>query len=62
MNNDRINLGRRKQEGTPECQINLKNRKAAFAIILLVMASILSWLLAALVLLSSVQPTTHFPA
>ncbi len=29
MNNDRINLGRRKQEGTPKCQINLKNRKAA---------------------------------
>lgn len=28
MNNDRINLGRRKQEGTPKCQINLRNRKA----------------------------------
>lgn len=28
MDNDRINLGRRKQEGTPECQINLRNRKA----------------------------------
>lgn len=24
-----INLRRRKQEGTPECQINLRNRKAA---------------------------------
>lgn len=29
MTHDRINLGRRKQEGTPECQINLRNRKAA---------------------------------
>ena len=28
MNSDRINLRRRKQEGTPKCQINLKNRKA----------------------------------
>lgn len=28
MNSDRINLGRRKQEGTPKCQINLRNRKA----------------------------------
>lgn len=37
-------------------------RQRAIAIILLVMASILSWLLAALVLLSSVQPTTYFPA
>lgn len=28
MTHDRINLERRKQEGTPECQINLRNRKA----------------------------------
>ena len=28
MSHDRINLGRRKQEGTPKCQINLRNRKA----------------------------------
>lgn len=28
VNSDRINLGRRKQEGTPKCQINLRNRKA----------------------------------
>jgi len=37
-------------------------RQRAIAILLLVMASILIWFLAALVLLSSVQPTTHFPA
>jgi hypothetical protein len=29
VNSDRINLRRRKQEGTPKCQINLKNRKAS---------------------------------
>lgn len=28
MTHDRINLRRRKQEGTPKCQINLRNRKA----------------------------------
>lgn len=26
MNNDRINLGRRNDQGAPECQINLRNR------------------------------------
>lgn len=30
MNSERINLRRRKQEGTPKCQINLRNRKASW--------------------------------
>lgn len=37
-------------------------RQRAFAIVLLVIACTLAWLLVALVLLSLVQPATHFPA
>ncbi len=37
-------------------------RQRAFAIVLLVMAGMLTWFFVALVLLSSVQPSHHFPA